>query len=118
AVHPAHVSDVAAAVRWVRDHADEIGADGKKIILMGHSAGCHLATLTVLDPRYLAQEKLKPTDLAGVVAWSGGAYDLVDKMKSEGQYPKYIRQAFGDTESAWRDASPLYHVGDAALPPF
>jgi arylformamidase len=116
--HPAHVSDVASAVRWARAHAGEFGADGKKIVLMGHSAGCHLATLTALDPRHLAREKLKPVDLAGVVAWSGGAYDLVDKMKSEGQYPKYIRQAFGDTEAAWRDASPLSHVGDAPMPPF
>ncbi len=116
--HPAHGSDVAAALRWVREHAAEFGAAADKIVLLGHSAGCHLVTLTALDPRHLARVKMCPTDLRGVVAWSGGMYDLVDRVKGEGNYPKYIRQAFGDEEIAWRDASPVAHVGDAAMPPF
>ena len=86
---------------------------------MGHSAGCHLVTLLALDPRYLAGVGLRPGDLCGVVAWSGGAYDLVAKVKAGGTYAPYIRQAFGDSEAAWRDASPVAHVGDARpLPPF
>ena len=119
AKHPEHVSDVAAAVRWVTDHAAEVGGDPGKIVLMGHSAGCHLVTLAALDPRYLAQVKLRPTALRGVVAWSGGAYDLVEKVKAGGAYEKYIRQSFGESESAWREASPMAHVNDAAaLPAF
>jgi acetyl esterase/lipase len=118
AMHPAHVSDVASAIRWVREHAKEFGGDPSKIVLMGHSAGCHLATLTTLDPRHLAREKLTPKDVCGVVAWSGGMYDLVDRAKGEGLYPKYIRQAFGETEDKWRDASPIAHVGDAPMPAF
>ena len=117
--HPAHIQDVAAAVRWVYDHAAEFGGSPKKIVVMGHSAGCHLVTLLALDPRYLAEVKLKPSDLRGVVAWSGGAYDLVAKVKAGGMYGPYIKQAFGDSEAAWRDASPMAHVGDAkSLPPF
>jgi arylformamidase len=116
--HPAHVSDVAAALRWVCDHAADFGADPGKLVLMGHSAGCHLATLVALDPRYLAQVKLQPADLRGVVAWSGGMYDLADRVKGEGMYPKYIRQTFGDDEAAWRDASPISHVGAAPMPAF
>lgn len=118
AKHPAHVGDIASAIRWVRDHAAEIGADPNKIVLLGHSAGCHLATLTALDPRYLGKVELKTTSLRGVVAWSGGMYDLVDRAKGPGFYPKYIRQAFGEEESAWRDASPVAHVGDGPLPAF
>ncbi len=119
ATHPAHVSDVAAAVRWVVDHASEFGGDPKKIVLMGHSAGCHLVTLAALDPRYLAAVKLRPADLRGVVAWSGGAYDLAEKVGEGGMYAPYVRQAFGDSPAAWQDASPVAHVGDAKpLPPF
>jgi acetyl esterase/lipase len=117
-MHPAHVSDVASAVRWVRDHAAKFGGDPNKIALMGHSAGCHLVTLVALDPRYLAKAGLRPTDLRGVVAWSGGMYDLVDRANGTGNYPKYIRQAFGESEAAWRDASPVAHVGDGPLPAF
>jgi acetyl esterase/lipase len=116
--HPAHVSDVAAAVRWVRDHAAEIGADPEKLVLMGHSAGCHLATLTGLDPAHLGTVRLAPVDLKGVVAWSGGAYDLVEKVKGEGLYPQAIRQAFGTTEPALRGASPMTHPGTAPMPAF
>ena len=117
--HPAHIDDVASAVRWVYDHAAEFGGSRNKIVVMGHSAGCHLVTLLALDPRYLAKVKLRPSDLRGVVAWSGGAYDLVAKVKAGGMYGPYIKQAFGDSEAAWRDASPVAHVGDAKpLPPF
>ena len=115
--HPAHVSDVAAALRWVHDHAEEFGGDPKKIVLMGHSAGCHLATLAALDPRYLAEVKLKPSDVRGVVAWSGGAYDLVQKVKDGGAYADYIKKAFGDSEDAWRDASPVTHAKGAEAGP-
>jgi arylformamidase len=116
--HPAHIKDVAAAVRWVYDHAAEFGGSPKKIVVIGHSAGCHLVTLLALDPRYLAGVGLQPTDLRGVVAWSGGAYDLVAKVKAGGSYGPYVKQAFGDSEAAWRDASPIAHVGDAKTPPF
>ena len=64
ATHPAQINDLAAAVRWVRDHAAECGASPDKIVLMGHSAGCHLVTLLALDPRYLAGVKLRPNQLA------------------------------------------------------
>jgi arylformamidase len=119
AKHPDHADDVASAIAWVRSHAEEFGGDPKKIFLMGHSAGCHLATLVALDPRYLAKVGMRPADLRGVVAWSGGAYDLVQKVKDGGMYADYIKKAFGDSEDAWRDASPVAHVGDVqAGPPF
>ena len=90
--HPAHINDVAAAVRWAHDHAAEFGGSAKRIVVMGHSAGCHLVTLLALDPRYLAAVRLRPADLCGVVAWSGGAYDLVEKVKAGGMYRPYIRR--------------------------
>ncbi len=110
ATHPAHVSDVAVAIGWVHKHAKEFGGDPKKIVLMGHSAGCHLVTLVALDPRYLAKVDLRPADLAGVVAWSGGAFDLVDKVAQGGAYADYIQKAFGESPEVWRDASPVAHV--------
>jgi acetyl esterase/lipase len=119
AKHPAHASDVASAVAWVREHAPEFGGDPNKLVLMGHSAGCHLVTLVALDPRYLERVKLRPADLRGVVAWSGGAYDLVEKVQAGGKYAGYIKSAFGDSESAQRAASPVAHVQDTQpLPAF
>ncbi len=110
--HPAQVNDVAAAVKYVHDHIHDVGGDPTKIVLMGHSAGCHLVTLVGLDPRPLATVGMKPSDLAGVVSWSGGAFDLVEKEKSGGNYPQCIRANFGDDPAKWRDASPMNHIGD------
>lgn len=111
--HPAMADDVASAVGWVHSHASEFGGDPSRIALLGHSAGCHLVALVGLDPQYLAHVGMKPSDLLGVVSWSGGAFDLVEKESEGGTYTKYIHQAFGDSPSTWRDASPMNHVGDA-----
>ena len=42
------VSDARAAVRWVEEHADELGIDPKKIISHGGSAGGHVAAWTAI----------------------------------------------------------------------
>ena len=46
--HPAAVQDVAAAVQWVRDHADDLGVDPARVALTGSSSGGHLALLAAL----------------------------------------------------------------------
>ena len=43
--------DVARAVRFVHDRADELGVDPMRIFLCGHSAGAHLSALVALDPQ-------------------------------------------------------------------
>lgn len=45
AVYPAAVKDLKAAIRWMRDHAEEFHIDSKKIAILGNSAGAQLATL-------------------------------------------------------------------------
>jgi acetyl esterase/lipase len=111
--HPAQVTDIASALKWTRDNIEKLGGDPKKIVLMGHSAGCHMVTLVGLDAQYLAGVGMKPSDLLAVVSWSGGAFDLVDKVKQGGMYEGFIRQNFGqDDPEAWKKASPMEHVAD------
>ncbi|HEY4952288.1 MAG TPA: alpha/beta hydrolase [Verrucomicrobiae bacterium] len=42
--HPAMLNDAARAMRWVRAHAVEFKIDGKRVGIMGSSAGGHLAS--------------------------------------------------------------------------
>jgi len=45
AVHPAQVHDAKAAVRWLREHADQYGIDPDRIVIAGDSSGAHTALL-------------------------------------------------------------------------
>ena len=45
-------ADVAAACRWITGGIEKYGGDARRLILMGHSAGAHLAALTGADPTY------------------------------------------------------------------
>jgi len=45
------VADGRAAVRWIQDHATELGVDPAKIVVQGSSAGGHVAAWTAIpDP--------------------------------------------------------------------
>ena len=45
---PACLSDVGAAVCWVKDHAQDYKGDPKRIALLGYSAGGHLACMAAM----------------------------------------------------------------------
>lgn len=44
------VEDAKSAIRWVRQHASELGIDPERIVASGGSAGGHLAACTALTP--------------------------------------------------------------------
>ena len=73
--HPAHAMDVARAIKWLVDHANEYAFDSEKIFIGGYSSGAHLAMLVALNPEYLAKVGLRPSMFKGVVPVSG-TYDI------------------------------------------
>jgi acetyl esterase/lipase len=113
--HPAHVQDAAMAVAWVKKNIVKYGGDPGKIILTGHSAGAYLITLLLLDPRYLAAQGMKPTDIRGAAPVSGFFY--VERTGVGPDRPKFI---WGTDPAAWKAASPATYIHanmGAALPP-
>ena len=48
-IHPDHIHDCKAAVRWLRAHASEYGYDPKRVAVGGGSAGGHLSLLLGLS---------------------------------------------------------------------
>ncbi|MCZ8252947.1 MAG: alpha/beta hydrolase [Hylemonella sp.] len=104
--YPAFLQDSAAAVRWAYDNAAELGADPRRIYLMGHSAGGYNAAMLALDPRWLGQVGLQPQQLAG---WIGiaGPYDFLPISA------RAVQRAF-DWPATPADSQPLVHASAAA----
>jgi len=92
--------DVADALAWLAAHARELGVDPRRIIVMGHSAGAHLAALVATDPVYLRTAGWALDKLAGVVLLDGAAYDVPAQM-AEG--PRIM----GDTYAAAFGSDPV-----------
>lgn len=99
--------DVASAIAALLGQAHALGFDPAKVILMGHSAGAHLAALVATDPQYLKAEGLGLDRLAGVVLLDGAAYNVPAQM-AEG--PRIMHgtyaQAFGTDPLRQRALSP------------
>jgi acetyl esterase/lipase len=73
---PQFIDDGASAVAWVQQHAREMGGDATRIVLMGHSAGAHLAAMLALNDAYLEGAGASPRSIVGLVGLSG-PYALV-----------------------------------------
>lgn len=70
-VFPIFVEDAAQALRWVADNAAHYGGNKDRIVLMGHSAGAHIAALSALDPQFLKAVDLPASTVKGVVGLAG-----------------------------------------------
>ncbi|MBV9748535.1 MAG: alpha/beta hydrolase [Acetobacteraceae bacterium] len=53
-IFPAFLEDCAAAVAFAAANAARWGADPRRLVLLGHSAGAYNAAMLLLDPRLLA----------------------------------------------------------------
>jgi len=104
--HPAHIEDVAQAFAWTVDTIAAHGGDPKKIVVAGHSAGGHLASLLATDGKYLKAEKKSVADIKGVIGISG-VYTIP---------PVLFDKIFGSDAKECKLASPLEHVNKNCPP--
>lgn len=121
--HPAHVQDVAAALAWLHDNAEAQGLDRNRIVVMGHSAGAHLAALVAVDRRWLGAHGKPLSILKGAVLLDGAGYDITRQAPAVIARGGFLGQmyegAFGTTEAGWRDASPTLQIAaNSGAPPF
>ena len=106
---PGFVQDAAQAVAWARRNAAAHGGAADRLVLMGHSAGAHIATLLALDDNYLAAEGLRPATAVRGVVGLAGPYDFLP-LRSP------TLQAIFGPESGWAETQPVNHVAPGAPP--
>lgn len=103
---PVFIEDGAAAVAWVQEHIAAYGGNAQNIILMGYSAGAHIAAMLTLDERYLRATAAKPVQ--GMIGLSG-PYDFLPFTHEE------MNDIFGPPER-YPESQPINFV-DGKEPP-
>lgn len=123
--HPCHIEDVAQAFAWTVENISAYQGDPERIIVMGHSAGGHLAVLLSTNTYYLENAGAELSDIVGVVDFNMGIYDIpklysdIGFLASMGYSMIGFDRVFGpiaDSSANWYDASPRYHVGPNTPP--
>ena len=103
--------DVAATIAWLRANAAKEGLDPDRIVLMGHSAGAHLAALVGTDPRYLKTTGVPMSAVKGVVLLDGAGYDVAAQINVQGNIVKPMYDAaFGTDPKRQAALSPTRHA--------
>ncbi|HEX2176644.1 MAG TPA: alpha/beta hydrolase [Nocardioidaceae bacterium] len=124
---PDHLVDVKRALAWVREHADEIGADPSFVAVTGGSAGGHLAAMMALtqnDPEYQPGFEDADTSVQAAVPIYG-VYDFAAHSGTRAAVQRrdrflnrYVMQADASTAAEeYAKATPLLRIEPDA-PPF
>ncbi|HYI47198.1 MAG TPA: alpha/beta hydrolase [Allosphingosinicella sp.] len=104
-------ADVAAALARLVADADRLGVDRRRIMLIGHSAGAHLAALVGTDPSYLRAHRLPVSTIDGIVLLDGAGYDVPAQMGRGGPLVRRMyARAFGGDPAFQRRVSPAAHA--------
>lgn len=104
--------DVAKALAFVQSQAKSWGGDANRCILMGHSSGAHLVSLLTADPSIATKCGARPW--RGTVSLDSAAMDVPARMHTIHQH--FWDQAFGNDETFWKSASPIYRLTGATKP--
>ena len=134
---PAQLHDVKAAIRWTREHADDLGIDTDRVVVQGNSAGGHLALMAAGTADQPAWDTPDGNDVSTAVAAAVATYapvelfdvsdrfpegvevelaDLAGLARPDGSSPAAILLGGCDDASAAAAASPITYVSPAFPP--
>ncbi len=104
--------DLARAMAYIQSHARGWGGDSGRLVLMGHSAGAHVASLLAVREDIRSAAGVRPWD--GTVVLDTAAVDVPAIM--ERRHPGLYDTAFGDDHALWHATSPIEHVSPGEGP--
>ena len=122
--HPEHVKDLAAAFKWLYDHAETYGYNPNNLFVGGFSSGAHLSALLATDKRYLAAHGLSLKHIKAILPIAG-AYDINHYYHHFAEHEQenvremadtHVKDVFGDSEEDFIDASPSNYLENLSIP--
>ena len=112
---PVQPDDGWKALRFLREHAEELGWDVSKLAAWGSSSGAHTSLLMALMPRY-KNEKLK---IKAVVDYYGPSY-LPAMIDYQASSTEHLDQVLGvsvrENLELAREASPVSYLNETDTP--
>jgi acetyl esterase/lipase len=118
---PAAVEDARCALRWVVRHAPQYGFDTRRLVLVGSSAGAHLALMAALVPASAGFDRLCPGDEPLRVAAVINFFGVIDvpELLAPPSPRDFAIGWLGDApnrDEVARRVSPLTYLGKTAPP--
>ena len=105
------VQEVADSLSFLRGHANKLGVDPERIILMGHSSGAHVVTLLGTDTSYLGRAGINIHSIRGVISIDGSNFNaLAEIVDSPGPIADNALHGLGTDPEGLRAMSPTYHA--------
>ncbi len=104
------VRDARSAIRWIREHAGELGIHPDRVVASGGSAGGHLAAATAIqDTVESATDDLAVSSIPQALVLFNPAFDFTDQ--------RLLERIGGDTDLA-RKISPALNLHKDSPPAF
>jgi len=98
---------IAKGINWVKSNISNYGGNGSRVAVMGHSAGCHLASMATLSGA--CTPKL-------LICNDTGAYDIAYLAKVNGGRVPGLYSPL-NKKSKWKRWSPISYVNNRQQPP-
>lgn len=97
--YPDHFRDVASAVAWVRKNISRYRGDGRRLALLGHSAGADIVSNVATNPQWLKERSLPlsalrcsaPLDTEGFNKPEAEAAEQQQWVAALGNNPDFLR---------------------------
>ncbi|CAM3340305.1 alpha/beta hydrolase [Paracidovorax anthurii] len=109
---PVQVRDVARALAEAQRLAPGWGADPRRFVAMGHSAGAHLVALLMASPALQREAGALP--VLATVALDSAAMDVPRVMRA--RHAPLYDHAFGRDPAQWESVSPAHQLRQSAPP--
>jgi acetyl esterase/lipase len=105
---------VAQAIEWTKNNIAQYNGNPNAIYVTGHSAGGHLITLAVMNPKY----GIDPSSVSGIILNDAAGLDMKNYLEENPPTAKddYIA-TWTVSPAKWQDASPIYFL-NKNTPPF